>query len=195
MTAHPCSACEGPGEEITTPCERCRGRGRVPAEATGPIDIPPGVSDGLDLRIAGTGHAGRAGGPAGDLYLTITVEEDPVFERRGTDVFAVLEVPMTQAALGAEIEVETLDGPERIDVEPGTESGTTHRLRGKGVPNLGRRGRGDLFLTVQVATPTPTSKDERRLLEQLAEARGEQAGKRANVRSALRRPRSTDGRS
>jgi molecular chaperone DnaJ len=160
-----------------------------------PVDLPPGVSDGLDLRIAGTGHAGRAGGPAGDLYLTISVEDDPVFERRGSDVFAVLEVPMTQAALGAEIEVETLDGPERIDVEPGTESGTTHRLRGKGVPNLGRRGRGDLFLTVQVATPTPNSKDERRLLEQLAEARGEPAGKRANVRSALRRPRSTDGRS
>jgi len=189
MTAHPCTTCEGTGEEITTPCERCDGRGRVAAEAMVPVDVPAGVSDGLDLRIAGVGHAGRSGGPAGDLYLTISVEEDPVFERRGTDVFADLSIPMTQAALGAEIEVETLDGPERIDVEPGTASGTTLRLRGKGVPNLGRRGRGDLFLTFRVVTPTPGSKEERRLLEQLAEARGEPAGKRASVKAELRRPR------
>ncbi len=189
MTAHPCTTCEGTGEEITTPCERCDGRGRVAAEATVPVDVPAGVSDGLDLRIAGVGHAGRSGGPAGDLYLTIAVEEDPVFERRGTDVFADLSIPMTQAALGAEIEVETLDGPERIDVEPGTASGTTLRLRGKGVPNLGRRGRGDLFLTIRVATPTPGSKEERRLLELFAEARGEPAGKRARVKAELRRPR------
>ncbi len=189
MTAHPCTTCEGTGEEIMTPCERCDGRGRVAAEATVPVDVPAGVSDGLDLRIAGVGHAGRSGGPAGDLYLTISVEGDPVFERRGTDVFADLSIPMTQAALGAEVEVETLDGPERIDVEAGTESGTTLRLRGKGVPNLGRRGRGDLFLTIRVATPTPGSKEERRLLEQLAEVRGEPAGKRASVKAELRRPR------
>jgi molecular chaperone DnaJ len=95
---------------------------------------------------------------------------------------------MVQAALGAEVEVETLDGPERIDVEPGTASGTTLRLHGKGVPNLGRRGRGDLFLTIRVATPKPGSKQERELLEQLAALRGEPAGKKASVKSALRRP-------
>jgi molecular chaperone DnaJ len=188
MTAHPCSTCEGTGEEIVSACERCGGRGRIPSESTVPVDIPAGVSDGLDLRIAGAGHAGRAGGPSGDLYLSISVEDDPVFERRGTDVFAVLDVPVTQAALGARVEVETLDGPEGVDVEPGTESGTTVRLRGKGVPNLGRRGRGDLFLTIHVVTPTPRSKDERRLLEQFAESRGEAVGKRASVRGALRRP-------
>jgi molecular chaperone DnaJ len=188
MTAHPCATCEGTGEEIANPCERCGGRGRVPAESTVPVDVPAGVSDGLDLRIAGAGHAGRAGGPSGDLYLSIAVEDDPVFERRGTDVFALLDVAMTQAALGAQIEVETLDGTERIEVDPGTESGTTVRLRGKGVPNLGRRGRGDLFLTIHVVTPSPGSKGERRLLEQLAEERGEAAGKRANVRGNLRRP-------
>ena len=190
MTAHPCSACEGTGEEITSPCEACGGRGRVASEATVPVDIPAGVADGLDLRIAGAGHAGRAGGPAGDLYLSISVEEDPEFERRGSDVFAVLEVPMTQASLGVEVEVETLDGREKIDVEPGTASGTTIRLRGKGVPNIGRRGRGDLFLTIQVVTPTPDSKEERRLLEQLAQIRGEPAGKRASARGELRRRRS-----
>jgi molecular chaperone DnaJ len=187
MTAHPCSACEGTGEEITTPCERCGGRGRVASEATVPVDIPAGVSDGLDLRIAGAGHAGRAGGPPGDLYLSISVQEDPQFERRGSDVFAVLEVPMVQASLGVEVEVDALDGPEKIDVEPGTASGTTIRLRGKGVPNIGRRGRGDLFLTLQVVTPTPDSKEERRLLEQLAEIRGEPAGRRASSRAELRR--------
>lgn len=192
MTAHPCSTCEGTGEEIVTRCERCEGRGRVAVEATVPVDVPAGVSEGLDLRVGGAGHAGRAGGPAGDLYLRIAVEEDPVFERRGADVFAVLDVAMTQAALGAAVEVETLDGPERIDVAAGTASGTTVRLRGKGVPNLGRRGRGDLFLTIHVVTPEPAWKEERRLLEQLAELRGEPAGKRARVSGSLRRPRSGD---
>lgn len=188
MTAHPCSTCQGTGEEIATPCERCEGRGRVAAETAVPIDIPAGVSDGMDLRITGAGHAGRSGGPRGDLYLTLAVQKDTVFERRGADVFAVLDVPMVQAALGAEIEVETLDGVEGVKVDPGTQSGTTIRLRDRGIPNLGRRGRGDLFLTLQVTTPEPGSKDERRLLEQLADARGEPAGKHASVRASLRRP-------
>lgn len=189
MTAHPCTTCEGTGEEIVTPCDRCDGRGRIPVEATVPVDIPAGVSDGLELRIAGAGHAGRAGGAPGDLYLSLAVEDDPVFERRGQDVFAVLEIPMTLAALGAQVELETLDGTETIDVEPGTESGTTIRLRGKGIPNLGRRGRGDLFLSVHVATPTPRSKEERALLRRLAELRAERAGKRDPIRAELRRPR------
>ena len=188
MTAHPCAACQGTGEEITSACERCEGRGRIASEVTVPVDIPPGVSDGLDLRITGAGHAGRSGGPRGDLYLTLAVHEDPVFERRGADVFAVLDVPMVQAALGAEVEVETLDGPKGVKIEPGTQSGTTIQLRDGGVPNLGRRGRGDLFLTFQVRTPEAGSKDERRLLEELAEFRGELAGKRASVRATLRRP-------
>src|SRR5687768_4523431 len=188
MTARPCTTCAGTGEESLTPSERCDGRGRVVVETTVPIEVPPGVSDGLELRIAGAGQAGRAGGPAGDLYITLHVEEDEVFERRGTDLFAVVEVPMVQAALGAEVEVDTLDGPARIDVEPGTASGVTFRLNGKGVPNLGRRGRGDLFLTIRVATPKPGSKQERELLAQLAGLRGEPAGKKASVRSALRRP-------
>jgi len=111
-----------------------------------------------------------------------------VFERHGQDVFATLEVPMVQAALGAEIEVETLDGVESVRLEPGIESGTTLRLRGQGVPNLGRRGRGDLFLTVQVQTPRDLSKEERKLLEELAHVRDEPAGKRATVQGSLRRP-------
>ena len=191
MTAHPCSACEGTGEEIVSPCERCGGRGRVAARASVAVDIPAGVSDAMELRIGGAGHAGRAGGPPGDLYLSVYVEPDPVFERHGQDVFAVLEVPMVQAALGAELEVETIDGPETIGVEPGTQSGTTLRLRGKGVSNLGRRGRGDLFLTVQVEVPRDLSRDERRLLEEVARLRSEPAGKKASAKGTLRRP---DGR-
>jgi len=188
MTAHPCSACEGTGEEIVSPCRDCGGRGRVAARGLVPVDVPAGVSDGMELRIGGAGHAGRAGGPAGDLYLSVHVEPDAVFERHGQDVFATLEVPMVQAALGAEIEVETLDGVDSVRLEPGIESGTTLRIRGQGVPNLGRRGRGDLFLTVQVQTPRDLSKEERKLLEELAHVRDEPAGKRATVQGSLRRP-------
>jgi molecular chaperone DnaJ len=137
--------------------------------------------------VPGAGHEGRAGGAAGDLYLSIDVERSAVFERRGQDLFAVLDVPMPQAALGAELEVETLDGIERVSLEPGTESGSLIRLRGKGIPNLGRRGRGDLYLTVHVATPRNLKKEERRLLEQLAELSGEATGKRP-VPARLRRP-------
>jgi molecular chaperone DnaJ len=187
MTAHPCPTCEGTGEEIVERCARCEGGGRIPVATTVPVEIPAGVSNGLDLRIPGAGHAGRAGGAAGDLFVSLRVDDDPVFERRGTDLFATLDVPMVQAALGAEVEIETLDGPDRVDVEPGTPSGTSVRLRGKGVPNLGGRGRGDLFLTLQVTTPKPGSTQERELLERLAELRGEPAGKRASVRADLKR--------
>jgi molecular chaperone DnaJ len=187
MTAHPCGTCEGTGEEIVDRCRRCDGRGRIAVATEVPVDIPAGVSNGLELRVPGAGHAGRSGGGPGDLFLSLRVADDPVFERRGSDLFAVLDIPMVQAALGAEIRIDTLDGPERVDVEPGTASGTSVRLRGKGVPNLGGRGRGDLFLTIQVTTPKPGSNDERELLERLAELRGEPAGKRASVDAELRR--------
>ena len=188
MTAHPCGACEGTGEEIVSPCERCKGRGRVGTEATATVDVPAGVSDGMELRISEAGHAGRTGGPAGDLYVTVHVDDDPVFERHGQDVFAILDVPLVQAALGARLEIETLDGTETIEIEAGTDSGTTLRLRGQGIPNLGRRGRGDLFLTIAVQTPRDLSRNERRLLEELARVRGEAAGKKATSNAGLRKP-------
>jgi molecular chaperone DnaJ len=190
MTAHPCSTCEGTGEEIVSSCDRCRGRGRIGAEATVNVEVPAGVSDGMELRITQGGHAGRVGGPAGDLYVSVHVEDDPVFERHGQDVFAILDVPLVQAALGGRLEVETLDGNETVEIESGTDSGTTLRLRGQGIPNLGRRGRGDLFLTVAVETPRDLSKEERRLLEELARVRGEAAGKKATANATLRRPTS-----
>ncbi len=188
MTAHTCAACGGTGEEITSRCGECRGEGRVARSRPVPVDVPPGVSHGLELRIGGAGHAGRHGGPPGDLYLSIQVVPHPVYKRRGQDLFAVLEVPMVQAALGADLDVETLDGVERIRLDPGAESGTEIRLRGKGVPNLGRRGRGDLFLTIHVQTPGGLRRNERALLEQFAELRGERPKKGRAIPATLRRP-------
>jgi molecular chaperone DnaJ len=173
MTARACTVCEGTGEEIAAPCKECRGQGRKPVRQTTAVEIPAGVSDGMQLRVAAGGQEGRQGGGAGDLYFALHVRPHPVFERRGDDLVCGLTVPMTQAALGAEIEISTLDGSETIEIEPGTEPGAVIRLRGHGVPHLGRRGRGDLFVSVAVETPAPRSKDERALLERLAELRDE----------------------
>ncbi|HJP66190.1 MAG TPA: J domain-containing protein, partial [Actinomycetota bacterium] len=177
MTARPCDVCQGTGEEITSPCTRCRGDGLLPDTTEVPVEVPGGVADGMELRISGSGAAGRNGGPPGDLYVSLHVEPHPVFERRGQDLVCALVVPMTQAALGAEVDIPTLEGSERIDLDPGIESGTTLRVRGKGLPNPGRRGRGDLLVTVVVETPKPKSKEERALLEQLAELRQERPAK------------------
>ena len=192
MTSRTCTTCQGTGEQITSRCDDCLGEGRVRRSRTVEVDVPQGVSDGLELRVTGAGNAGRAGGTPGDLYVALRVEPHPVFERRGQDLFAVLEVPMTQAALGAQLEVETLDRSEVVKIDAGTASGSVVRVRNGGVPNLGRRGRGDLFLTVKVVTPEPTSREEKKLLEQLAEIRGEKARK-GPTPAGLRKPRRSDG--
>ena len=188
MTASPCTVCRGTGQEVLDPCERCVGEGRRRETTTVTIDIPAGVSDGMELRVTGNGHAGIAGGPAGDLYVGISVEPAEEFDRRGQDLFTVLDVSMSQAALGAELEIEGLDGPERISLEPGTESGTVVRIKGGGVPNVNRRGRGDLYVTLHVVTPTDLSREERKLWERLAELRGEHTSKREPAPAPLRRP-------
>jgi molecular chaperone DnaJ len=120
MTAHPCVTCHATGEEITNPCTECGGDGRVAKDRVISLEVPAGVADGLELRVTGAGHAGRAGGPPGDLYVALQVDPHPVFERRGQDLFCVLDVPMTQAALGADLEIPTLTGTERVTVAPGT---------------------------------------------------------------------------
>ncbi len=186
MTAQPCPTCGGTGEQVLSPCARCRGEGRVRTSTVVPADVPAGVGDGLELHVAAAGNAGRAGGPPGDLYLSIGVESSPVFDRRGQDLFATLDLSIAQAALGVDLEVETVDGPKRVKIHAGTESGTVIRLKDHGVPNLGRRGRGDLFLTVHVETPRELSKRERQLLEELAALRGEDVGK--GVPGRLRKP-------
>jgi molecular chaperone DnaJ len=173
MTARPCTTCEGTGEEIAAPCKECRGDGRLPTRQARTVEVPAGVADGMELRVPGGGQEGRQGGGQGDLFVALKVRPHPIFDRRGQDLVCVLTVPMTQAALGTEVEIPTLDEPELIRLEPGTGSGTIIRLRGRGLPHVGRRARGDLFVTVEVETPKAGSKEERALLERLAELRRE----------------------
>lgn len=188
MTAMPCVACGGTGEEIPDPCEHCMGEGRVRAPGTVAFDVPAGVLEGMDLRVAGQGNSGVAGGPPGDLIVGVEVEPSDAFERQGHDLYGVLDVSITQATLGGEIEIETFEGPERLRIDAGTESGTVLRMRGKGVPHLQRRGRGDLFVTVHVVTPRDLSKEERSLLERLAQLRDEPASGNGAAPRGLRRP-------
>lgn len=188
MTASACPTCGGAGEEIPDRCADCAGEGRVRAPGTVAFDVPAGVLEGMDLRVAGQGNAGVAGGPPGDLIVGVDVEQSSAFERQGQDLYGVLDVSITQATLGGEIDIETLDGPERLRIDPGTESGSVVRLRGRGVPHLQRRGRGDLFVTLHVVTPRDISKEERGLLERLAELQGGSAGGNGAAPRELRRP-------
>jgi len=190
MTARPCDACEGTGERIEDPCAECRGDGRTRRRQTVAVDVPAGVSDGMELRVSGAGDAGRQGGPPGDLYVQVHVQPHPSFQRRGQDLFSILDLPFTQAALGTEVEVATLDGAERMKIAPGTQPGSVVRLKGGGVPNLGRRGRGDLFVTVQVEVPQALRREEREVLERLATIRGEMSARGKRHDGRLRRPES-----
>ena len=188
MTARTCGTCEGTGQRISSPCTDCGAEGRSARSRVIDVDIPAGVADGLELRVSGAGNAGRGGGGPGDLYVSLEVEPHPVFARRGQDLFATLEVPMTQAVLGADVEISTLDATESIRIEPGIASGEVLRVKNGGIPNLGRRGRGDLFITVQVLTPDLGSKEERKLMEQLADIRGERARKGRAVPGVMTKP-------
>jgi molecular chaperone DnaJ len=188
MTATPCVTCGGTGEEIPDRCEDCMGEGRVRATSSVVFDVPAGVLEGMDLRVASQGNAGVAGGPPGDLILGVEVEPSESFERQGQDLYGVLDVSFSQATLGGEIDIETFEGPERLRIDPGTESGTVLRLKGRGVPHLQRRGRGDLFVTVHVVTPRDLSEEERSLLERLAQLRDEPAGGNGAAPRGLRRP-------
>ncbi|MEP6759685.1 MAG: molecular chaperone DnaJ [Actinomycetota bacterium] len=186
MTSAPCPTCAGSGEEIPDKCETCSGAGRVREISTTTLEIPAGVSDGMELRVGGSGHAGIAGGPAGDLFVRLDVEPPADFERRNQDLHTVLDVSITQATLGAEIVIPGIEGHETIHVEPGTPSGAVVRMKGRGIPNLQRRGRGDLFVTLHVVAPTELSREERKLLEQLADLRGEP--RKGAVEGTIRRP-------
>jgi len=163
-----CSACRGTGKIIKDACKECRGEGRVEREKTLEIKIPAGVDTGSRLRIAGEGEAGEVGAARGDLYVIIHIKDHDFFERRDANLYCNVPLSFTQAALGAEVSVPTLDGQETLRVAEGTQTGRTFRLKGKGMPVLGGRGRGDLFATVHVSTPTSLSREQRRLLEELA---------------------------
>ena len=165
--ARTCPACQGAGSVITDPCQKCKGEGRVLRQKTVETKVPAGVEDGTRIRFNGLGEAGVFGGPAGDLYVVLHVKEHPFFERDGNDLHCVVPISFTQAALGAEIRVPTLEGEQVLKVPDGTQSGTTLRLRGKGVPVLNGHGKGDLFVEVRIQTPGKISKRQRELLQEL----------------------------
>jgi len=168
--ARTCPQCRGAGRIVTKPCHTCRGEGRVTKERKITVKIPAGIATGQQLRLQGEGEGGVAGGPAGNLYVVIQVQEHEFFRRDGTSLFCEIPVNFTTLALGGEISVPTLDGTEKVKVPEGTPTGTTLRLRGKGMPDVSGRGRGDLFATVQVHTPKKLTKEQRHILEQLAKA-------------------------
>jgi molecular chaperone DnaJ len=164
-----CQNCGGNGTIIKNPCKDCHGSGRIEKEKTLEIKIPAGVETGSRLRIAGEGEAGVAGGPTGDLYVVIHVAEHENFERQGANLYSAVPITFAQAALGAEIKVKTLNGEEDLKIPPGTQTGTVFRIKGEGMPVLGARGKGDLFVAVTLVTPKTLTKEQRKLLEQLAD--------------------------
>ena len=191
VTAGPCRRCGGMGEIVSSPCKDCRGEGRRTEERTFTVDVPAGVDTGSTLRLSGRGSAGPRGGQSGDLYVHLRVRPHERFERAGYDLVEDLHLPMTKAALGAHIKYETLDGEEDLVVPGGTQSGRVFRLRGRGVPHVNDRGRGDLLVRVVVDTPTSLSSEEEELLRRLAALRGddvapEEQGFFSKIRSAFK---------
>jgi molecular chaperone DnaJ len=173
VTSSPCNACGGIGSIITTPCPDCRGEGRRTEERTEVVTVPAGIDHGQTLRSTGRGAAAPRGGPSGDLYLHVRVANHERFERDGFDLHTELHVPMTQAALGATLEIGTLETPESISLPAGTQTGTVMRLKAKGVPHASGRGRGDLLVHIVVDTPTHLSAEAEALLRKLADERSE----------------------
>ena len=167
--ARTCGQCRGSGSVITKPCATCRGAGRVQQEKKLNVRIPAGIATGQRLRLSGEGEAGPGGGPSGDLYVVVHVQEHPFFQRDGNDLYCEIPVNFTTLALGGEIQIPTLDGKEAFTIPAGTQTGSTFRIRGQGMPDVSGRGRGDLLMTVKVSTPKKLSKEQRKLLEQLSE--------------------------
>jgi molecular chaperone DnaJ len=178
VTARACPTCRGLGEVIPDPCRQCAGEGRVRARRVITAKIPPGVADGMRVRLSSQGEVGPGGGPAGDLYVEVEELAHATFERAGADLHCTLRVPMTTAALGAVVPLETLDGPLDVELEPGTQPDTELVMTGQGLPRLrstGRvDGRGDLHVHIEVEVPTRLDARQTELLRELAELRGEE---------------------
>ncbi|MGQ4495655.1 DnaJ C-terminal domain-containing protein, partial [Dermabacteraceae bacterium P13101] len=169
-----CSACQGHGDIIEHPCVECSGYGRVRDERELRVKIPAGAETGVRLRLRSEGEAGVAGGPSGDLFIEIHVERHPVFVREGDNLQTVLELPMTAAALGATITLETFDGPQEVVVPAGSQPGDEVRLRGLGVTGLSSGRRGDIRVSLKIVVPTKLNERQRELLSELATLRGEE---------------------
>jgi len=167
--ARTCPTCQGAGSVITDPCPKCKGEGRLLRERSIEAKVPAGVEDGTRIRFTGLGEAGALGGPAGDLYVVLHVKEHAFFEREGNDLHCVVPVSFPQAALGTEIVVQTMDGDYKLKIPEGTQSGTSFRIRNRGVPVLNGHGKGDLFVEVRVQTPGKLTKRQRELLNELGQ--------------------------
>ncbi|MDX6272627.1 MAG: molecular chaperone DnaJ [Acidobacteriota bacterium] len=166
--ARTCGTCRGTGRMIKNPCETCRGAGRVERERQIEVKVPPGVETGSRLPVRGEGEGGVQGGPAGDLYIVFQVKEHEQFQRQGSNLYTAVPITFAQAALGAEIMVKTLNGEQPLKIPAGTQTGKFFSLKGHGMPMLGGRGRGDLFVSVALRTPTTLTREQRRLLEELS---------------------------
>lgn len=167
--SRPCDACRGEGFVVRDPCDGCRGSGRIEGQKKLKVRVPPGVEDGMRLRVAGEGEAGISGGPPGDLYVVMHVSEHPFFVRDGRDLHCEVPIPFVHAALGTEVEVPTLEGKVSMRIPEGTQPGKVLRLRGKGVPSVGGSARGDQLVRIFVEVPTKLTDRQRELLEQFAE--------------------------
>lgn len=174
VTSGPCPACQGHGTVILNPCHECAGQGRVRAVRSITVKVPAGVEEGMRIRLAGKGDAGIEGGAPGDLFAEVHIETHPVFTRAGDDLVCELRIPMTAAALGTTLSIDTLDGTQEITIPAGTPSGDVITLSGLGVGRLHRAGRGDLRVGITVATPTKLDDAQRDLLQTLAKMRGEE---------------------
>jgi molecular chaperone DnaJ len=173
MTARPCPACQGFGTTIPHPCTECSGDGRVRTRRTLTVQIPPGVDTGTRIQLSGEGEVGPNGGPAGDLFVEIVVRPHDLFERRGDELHCMVTVPMTAAALGTTVMLDTLDGPLDVSIAPGTQSGESVTMRGHGAARLRSAGRGDLYVHLSVQTPTRLDAQQEEILRQLAALREE----------------------
>jgi molecular chaperone DnaJ len=174
VTASPCERCRGEGVVIPSPCKNCNGEGRVRQTNQLNVTIPPGIEDDATLRLSGQGEASPAGGQPGNLYVKVRVAPHPLFSRQGKTIHSEIAVTFPQAALGQELEIDTIDGPVAFKLPAGTQSGQQFRLRGKGVPDMRGGDRGDQIVTVRVITPRDLSPEQRDLLERLAESLGDE---------------------
>ncbi len=175
MTSRPCPGCGGFGTVIRKPCPECDADGRVRTRRTIKVRIPAGVEDGTHIQLAGEGEVGPGGGPPGDLFLEIVQRPHAIFERQGDDLHCTVTIPMVAAALGATLQIETLDGPADLDIRPGTQSGHSIPMYAQGTERLNSSGRGDLIVHVTVETPTKLEPEQEELLRDLAKLRGEEA--------------------
>jgi molecular chaperone DnaJ len=166
--ARTCGQCRGTGSVIAKPCPTCKGAGRVQKERKLTVRIPAGIATGQRMRLTGEGEGGMAGGPSGDLYVVIHVQEHPFFQREGNDLYCEVPLNFPTLTLGGEITIPTLDGNEPFKIPEGTQTGTSFRVRGRGMPDVSGHGRGDLIVTVKVITPKKLTKEQKKLLEQLA---------------------------